>query len=261
MSATNISMISKQLERAASLWPHEFNRKPRSLHELNMWKATEYRQFLLYLGPVVLIPWLPIKIYKHFLLLHASIFILSQDVISSAALVQAEHMLRQFVTNSTSDELYGKTFLIYNVHSLLHLVDDIKCHGSLYEFSAFPFENKLYSLKRAIRGKNKPLQQLVNRTIEMTELNTMTCDYFIMKDSPIVSSIHSAGPCLSLSGIQYKKIQWSDSILSLKEGDNAVITSKYDVIKIVNFVDTVSGVFVIGKRFQKYRDLYTVPCK
>lgn len=87
ISTTNINIISEQLEKVASLWPHDFNRKPRSLHELNMWKATEYRQFLLYLDPVVLTPWLPIKIFKHFLLFHASIFILSQDVISPAALV------------------------------------------------------------------------------------------------------------------------------------------------------------------------------
>lgn len=170
-------------------------------------------------------------------------------------------MLRLFVINGTSKELYSKTFLIYNVHSLLHLVDDIKYHGSLHQFSAFPFENKLCSLKRTICGKNKPLQQFVNRTIEITEINTMTYDHFIMKDSLVASSIHSAGPCLSLIGIQYKKIQWNNTILSLKEGDNAVITSNYDVIKIVNFVDTASGIFVIGKRFEKYRDLYTVPCK
>ncbi|XP_011868416.1 PREDICTED: uncharacterized protein LOC105562288 [Vollenhovia emeryi] len=261
MSATNISIMSKQLEKAARLWPHEFNRKPRSLHELNMWKATEYRQFLLYLGPVVLVPWLPTKMYKHFLLLHASIFILSQDIISPAALIQAEHMLRQFVINSTSKELYGKTFLIYNVHGLLHLVDDIKCHGSLHEFSAFPFENKLQSVKRAIRGKNKPLQQLINRTIEINEINTITCDHLIMKDNPVVLSVHSTGPCLSLTGMQYKKIQWSNTTLSLNEGDNVVITSKNDVIKIVNIVDTASGIIVIGKRFEKYRDLYLVPCK
>lgn len=39
------------------------------------------------------------------------------------------------------------------------------------------------------------------------------------------------------------------------------MTSKYDVVKIVNFVDTASGIFIIGKRFEKYRDLYTEPCK
>lgn len=92
-------------------------------------------------------------------------------------------------------------------------------------------------------------------------MNTITCDNFIMKDNPVVSSIHSTGPCLSLTGMQYKKIQWSNIILSLKERDHVVITSRNDVIKIVNFVDTASGIFVIGKRFEKYRDLYLEPCK
>lgn len=260
MSAQNICILNKQLEKAASSWPKEFNRKPRGLHELNMWKATEYRQFLLYLGPTLLTPWLPKKIYKHFLLLHASIFILSRDNISEEDLVQAEYMLRQFVISSISKDLYGKSFLIYNVHNLLHLVDDVRRHGPLHKFSAFPFENKLASLKRAIRGKNKPLQQLVNRTLEKTETDSNNCNKFITKDGPILKSVHS-GPCLSLIGIQYKMIRWHGTVLSLKEGDNIVITSKNDVIKIINFVHTSSGIFLIGKRFQESKDLYSTPCK
>ena len=34
--------------------PSEFNRKPRSLEELKPWKATEFRTFLMYSGPVIL---------------------------------------------------------------------------------------------------------------------------------------------------------------------------------------------------------------
>lgn len=261
ISCKDINTINERLNRAAHLWPQDFNRKPRGLGELHMWKATEFKQFLLYLGPIVLASRLPTDIYKHFLLLHVSMFILSRENISQTDLVQAEHTLRQFVVNSTYKNLYGKTFLIYNVHSLLHLVDDVKYHGSLSEFSAFPFENKLSSVKRMIRGKNKPLQQLINRTLEMTEVNSIDGDAFVMKNGPVITSTHSAGPCLSLTGTQYSKIQWNNSILSLKDGDNAVITSQNEVVKVINFVDTENGIFLIGKRFKKYRDLYNMPCK
>jgi len=41
-----------------------------------------------------------------------------------------------------SEEFYGKTFAVYNVHSLTHLPDDVEhFKGSLNNVSSFPFEN------------------------------------------------------------------------------------------------------------------------
>ncbi|OXA41288.1 hypothetical protein Fcan01_24156 [Folsomia candida] len=46
----NIAQISERLIACKNFIPSEFNRKPRSLVEVDYWKATEYRTFLLYLG-------------------------------------------------------------------------------------------------------------------------------------------------------------------------------------------------------------------
>lgn len=50
----NIMLISNRLNKLRKYVPCEFNRKPRSVFELDNWKASEFRTFLLYLGPVVL---------------------------------------------------------------------------------------------------------------------------------------------------------------------------------------------------------------
>ncbi|VDP88461.1 unnamed protein product [Echinostoma caproni] len=42
-------------------------RRCRSLNDVELWKATEYRQFLLYLGPVILRHILPLEMYENFL--------------------------------------------------------------------------------------------------------------------------------------------------------------------------------------------------
>ena len=39
--------LSTHLEKCGKVWPRVFNRKPRSLQELERWKATEFRTFAL----------------------------------------------------------------------------------------------------------------------------------------------------------------------------------------------------------------------
>ncbi|KAJ8934554.1 hypothetical protein NQ318_004984, partial [Aromia moschata] len=75
--------------------PLEFNRKPRSLDELQRWKATEFRSFA--------ISW-------------------ANRHISKYGFEYPNKLLCAFVTHC--EKLYGKQFLIYNVHILCHLVDD-----------------------------------------------------------------------------------------------------------------------------------------
>lgn len=47
----------------------EFVRKPRDMTDVDRWKGTELRQFLLYTGPIVLLDILPTHMYIHFLTL------------------------------------------------------------------------------------------------------------------------------------------------------------------------------------------------
>jgi hypothetical protein len=63
----------------------------------------------------------------------------------------AASLLHHFVADS--ERLYGQSFVVYNVHSLLHLVDDARYFETcLDNLSAFPFENYLQSLKNLIRN-------------------------------------------------------------------------------------------------------------
>lgn len=58
LSSSLVDQISQSLIHMRAYIPVEFARKPRSLRELDRWKATELRQFLLYTGSVALAPYL-----------------------------------------------------------------------------------------------------------------------------------------------------------------------------------------------------------
>ena len=71
-----ISEISNGLLSFSGKMPREFARQPRSIFDVERWKATEFRQFLLYTGPVVLRKVSTRDMYEHFLSFSVAISIL-----------------------------------------------------------------------------------------------------------------------------------------------------------------------------------------
>ena len=172
LSSKNISLISEQLVGLRAHIPSEFSRRPRSLLEMDHWKATEFRQFLLYTGPIVLRKFLSDEMYVHFLSLSVAISILlnQDDTLRNKYAQFAGNLLNFFAHNSQFH--YTETFCVYNIHNLTHLVDDVVVHNtSLNELSAFPFENFMQTLKKMVRSAHNPLAQITKRLSETSEVH------------------------------------------------------------------------------------------
>ena len=139
--------------------------------------------------------------YQHFLLLHVAITILCSPRLHHRYCDYAENLLVVFVQNFHA--IYGD-FLVYNVHSLIHLASDVRKYGPLPQISAFPFENFLYRLKKQIRKPNQTLQQIVKWLTEKSSIN------------PVCPSSHNQS---SPSTTQYATDRFT---LSTKDGNNTV---------------------------------------
>ena len=97
-------------------------------------------------------------------LFSVAIFCLASPLFCEAYCDYAKQLLILFV--SQFGQFYGEDQYVYNVHSLVHLADDVAKFGELNNFSAFAFESFLGKLKRLVRKPNYPLQQVIRRLSE-----------------------------------------------------------------------------------------------
>lgn len=90
-------------------------------------------------------------------------------------------------------KLYYKELLVYNMHSLLHLGDDVKNHGPLDNFGAFDFENYMQILKRKMRSKSLHLSQMIKRVSEMEHFSIR--NIYQKRDAQIIDCKIKEGMC------------------------------------------------------------------
>ena len=185
--------ISKRLKNVKQFTPSDFGRKLRSFEKAKrIWKAHELRQFLLYVGPVVLLGILDKKLYDHFLKLQVPTLILVNPVLvkNESYLDIAEILLQEFVEEF--QELYSARNVSFNVHSLLHVVDEVRKFGPLDSFSAFPFENFIGKVKKMVKSGNKPLEQISNRIYEKKSINSSSKETDLVQ----LERLHDDGPLI-----------------------------------------------------------------
>lgn len=266
LSITQKKQISTALINLRKHVPFEFSRKPRDLNYIKLWKATEFRQFLLYIGPIVLINILDESVYSNFLTLHAAITILvSLNLSAKVENIQyAKELLQHFV--KCFQIIYGKKYVSHNVHNLLHLANDVETFGPLDEFSAFRFENYLSKIKKLIRKGDKPLQQIARR---LTEIDTNSCngnEILENTNNTQLKNRHCNGPLLN--GIsqkncrQFSILKTKDYFLDINNIKNDCVLLDNGIgVEINNFIQYENENYLIGKEITRNSsDLYTEPC-
>ena len=245
--------LSKQLEHQLNCrllsckryWPLDFQRKPEIISVVSKWKCTQYRHFLLYLGPAVLREIVSPSYYHCFIYLHVAARILSSKSLcaSPVFLGFCEKLLIIFVQNFQS--VIGRQFCTYNVHTLLHLVDDVKKFGPLDSFSAFRFENYLRSLSSKIKPCGRELQQLGRRLSEEKYIKVKRVDNSIKMSNELEIGFYKS-----------LKYEWH---LIINDKDNYVRLKNNKLCKITSFFKRSESYMFSAKIFTNTTSVYNSP--
>lgn len=169
LSSEQKKKIDELLTRAKKYTPAEFQRQPEILENLANWKGTQLRDFMLYVGVPVLNGSMHNTFVQHFIYLVVAMRLMVRKVSKNRSLQEtleliansARQCLYEFVNQSI--ELYGPEFVIYNVHSLIHVPDDYELFGPLDLLSGYIFESFNGKVKKYVSGGSAdPLKQILN---------------------------------------------------------------------------------------------------
>ncbi|CAI6369321.1 unnamed protein product [Macrosiphum euphorbiae] len=248
--------VSEELINLKCHLPSEFNRLPRSLEECEHWKATEFRTFLFYTGPIVLKGRLKKPLFKHFMLLNYAIRLLicSENCHTHNSL--AKDMLKRFVREYGS--YYGEGYVGYNVHGLIHVADFVLKHGHLDLFSAFKYENYLQFLKKSCKNDRFPLQDAYNRIIEKmnVQIKTIPLAYPILKrELKCNYNLNN-----SLTETLYEQVTLEKFVISSKSvRDKYFMLQNNDIVEVTKIVKYFNGEIKIEAIKFNYSPMFDYP--
>lgn len=164
--------------------------------------------------------------------------------------------------------VYGKHSIVTNVHALLHICDDVERFGNLNKFSAFPFENYLFFIRRKVRGGSNALQQLVNRIEEHEHFDEqITRKRNTVESEFELSGNHICGPISDDINAdlynQFTVLKTKHFVLNCKKIKDSIIIISSDniVMRVTNILQEKHSkkVFVVGRKYVEVSDLYAYP--
>lgn len=141
--------------------PNRISRRPRSIYSIKQWKASEWRNWLLYYCLPCLENILKPKYMKHLAKLCQAIYIYNSDSISFSQLQEAQTLLQDFV--SDFEVLFGIENMSFNVHLLRHIPTTVENWGPLWCYNASVFESWNNKIVSEITSPNGREIQIASR--------------------------------------------------------------------------------------------------
>jgi len=153
--------------------PTTVNRTPRSISDhLSFWKASEFRNWILFYSVPILRDRLPNPYFRHWCCFVLGLYILLLDSIPPF-LLDVAHQLFVFFY-SQQEILYGKQFCYINVHNLIHYVIRVYRFGPLWATNCFIFESLNGEFSSQVLGTHQIVQSVLYRFFMKKSLKSLS---------------------------------------------------------------------------------------
>jgi len=136
LSKSQIERINNRMKIIVKCLSSDFARVPSDINDYRNFKATEFRQIMMYTGPYIFKNKVGQPVYNNFMIFNILMRLLSCYKTVYSQNDYAESLAKYFL--KTFCAVYGKGNVSYNIHSLIHLVKDAKKYGVVDNFSSFP---------------------------------------------------------------------------------------------------------------------------
>lgn len=251
LPSRKINSLSSSILSMKEFVTADFARKPRSIQDVNHWKATEFRLFLLYIGPIVLKNIISNDCYTNFMAFSVSMTLLLKPH-SEMYINYVQELLEYFV--KTFQSLYGKENISHNIHNITHICDDYLLYVPLDNISCFPFENCMKELKTLVRKHEKPLEQVIHRykekhIIGKHDLHIKHFQYG-NDQNVLFKKQHTNGPLIdSINDPQYKCLVINNIHINIRQTkESYILTTSKQIVRCINFAHSTieNEIVVIG---------------
>ncbi|XP_049269081.1 uncharacterized protein LOC119384784 [Rhipicephalus sanguineus] len=199
--------------------PQWVTRLPRAIEERALWKASEWKWWLLFYAVPCLDGILPDTYHEHLSLLVSSVYLLLKDAVVKEDVCKAMDGISSFVIRA--QELYSEAAMTFNVHQLLHLPNSVLELGPLWSHSTFIFESGNGFLLRLISDANGVPKQVLERFVMKAQIaklaNTLQlseCAKVLCKElmPPPAAADDNMGPRLLGKGIVLETLQQDEQM-------------------------------------------------
>lgn len=263
LSRDQTNVINNRMKIVVKWMSSDFSRIPSDINDFHFYKATEFRQILIYTGPYLFKGVLGRTVYKNFIILNIFMRLLCCQKTVNSQNDFAASLAKQFLQSFCF--IYGKGNASYNVHSIIHLANDAKKYGVLDNFSAFPFENYLQHVKKIVQTGPAPLVQLYNR---IKEEHACLPPQRPTNHYPFLDGQHVNGPLpfddlYNESYSQYSTLIMKDYTIrvsnekrrSVKKDDCVIISSK-NICIVYNILKMNEEIYLVCKSFKNISPFY-----